>query len=156
MKVTLAAVALSLLACAQQINASRDDGLVSATIVSVRWNILTPVPISAETLENVQPKPDRDDQRIVITNSDFMEKLATYRAGLHPLDPGQPMSSDFRIVVLLAYRGGSTTRIAIPRSCRAIVVDGQPMRFDRALFDLISSQLAISHRQALGGDCVAK
>jgi hypothetical protein len=129
---------------------------VSATIISMRSSITTIVAVEEHALIQMQPRPDTDSQRILISDPSFLREVARLVADLRPLPAGEPQPSDFRIVVLLAYEHGGTARVGVPRLCDSMTRDGNPVSFDGDLMALIAARLPMMHQRALHDSCVAK
>ena len=125
---------------------------IAVEVSSLLWIVTTGVAIDEGTLL-LPGRPETREKTVVeIYEDEAFVKEVTRRTKALKRAPGPP-GTDFRLLALLIWGDGTTRRVAVPGSCKAMTRDGQAVGFDRVLLDLLASKLSESHREALQSRC---
>ena len=125
---------------------------IAVEVSSLRWNALTSIAMDEGTLLLPSDRDIRERVVVRIYEDEAFVKEVTRRTKALKRAPGPP-GTDFRLLALLIWGDGTTRRVAVPGSCKAMTRDGKAVECDRTLLDLLATKLSESHREALQNHC---
>ena len=125
---------------------------IAVQVSSLRWTVTTSIAIDEGTLLLPSDRDISERAVVRIYEDEAFVKEVTRRTKALKRAPGPP-GTDFRLLALLIWGDGTTRRVAVPGSCKAMTRDGKAVGFDRTLLDLLASKLNESHREALQSRC---